>query len=142
MESSSDKVFVTVECVVNVPVDKAWDLWTEASHITKWNFASPEWHAPRAESDLRIGGKYVTRMEAKDGSCGFDCEGVYDEIETHQLIKSHFTDGREIEVTFSTVNGQTKVTQTFQIEEVNSAEMQRGGWQNIMNNFKAYAECV
>lgn len=142
MDSASDKVFVTVECVANVSIDKAWELWTDASHITHWNFGCPEWHAPRAESDLRVGGKYVTRMEAKDGSCGFDCGGVYDEIETHKLIKSHFEDGREIAVTFSTIDGHTKVSQTFQIEEINSAELQRSGWQNIMNNFKAYAESV
>lgn len=142
----SDRVFVTVECVVNVSVERAWELWTQPEHITKWCFGSPDWHAPRAESDLRAGGKYVTRMEAKDGSFGFDCEGVYDAIDLHKSIKSHFPvpngNAREIEVVFTSVDGQTKVSQTFEAEKENDVEIQRGGWQNIMNNFKAHAESV
>lgn len=125
-----------------MPVEKAWEIWNDPKHIVNWNSASPDWHTPRAEVDLRAGGKYVSRMEAKDGSAGFDCEGVFDEIVEHEKIYSHFTDGRRIEVTFCPAEGKTKVSQKFEIEAENPAELQRQGWQSIMDNFKVYAESL
>jgi uncharacterized protein YndB with AHSA1/START domain len=133
---------MTVECTAAVSVEKAWEIWNTPEHIVHWNFATPTWHTPRAEVDLRVGGKYCARMEAKDGSCGFDCGGVYDEIEPLKVLKSHFEDGRRIEVKFESTEEGVKISQTFETEMENSAEMQREGWQNIMDNFKAYAESL
>lgn len=139
---STSNVFVTVDCIVDASVEKAWEIWNDPKHIVRWNYASPDWHTPRAEVDLRAGGKYVSRMEAKDGSAGFDCEGIFDEIVEHEKIHSHFTDGRRIEVTFYPIEGGTKVSQKFEVETENPAELQRQGWQNIMDNFKVYVESL
>ena len=121
-------------------VEKVWKFWNAPEHITNWNFATETWHAPRAENDLKVGGRYVTRMEAKDGSFGFDCGGVYNEIEEFKLIRSTFDDGRKISVAFIADGESTKIVETFQVEDVHSCEQQRFGWQSILDNFKSYAE--
>lgn len=131
---------VTVQTVVQAPVEKVWSCWTEPQHITKWNQASEDWHAPRAENDLRAGGKFVTRMEAKDGSMGFDFGGVYDEVKTHELISYTMDDGRKVEITFTAQGNETKVVETFDAESTHPVEFQQAGWQAIMDNFKTYAE--
>ncbi len=131
---------ITVEATVNVPVAKVWQTWTQPEHIMKWNSASDDWHTPRAENDLRTGGKFTSRMEAKDGSFGFDFGGTYDEVREHQLISYTMGDGRKVSVTFIPDGNTTRVVETFEAESTNSIDMQRGGWQAILNNFKKYAE--
>jgi uncharacterized protein YndB with AHSA1/START domain len=135
-----EKTKITVEAIVSVPIEKAWKLWTSPEHICKWNNASDDWHTPKADNDLHTGGKFSYRMEAKDGSFGFDFWGIYDEIKINELIAYTMGDGRKATVHFSTVGDQTKVVETFEAESVNSIEMQQGGWQAILNNFKKYAE--
>jgi uncharacterized protein YndB with AHSA1/START domain len=137
---TSNKTNITVETTVNAPVEKVWQYWTLPEHITKWNNASDDWHTPSAENDLRVGGKFVSRMEAKDGSFGFDFGGMYDEIKTHELIAYTLGDGRKVSINFSPSANGTKVVEAFEAESVNPAEMQKGGWQAILNNFKKYTE--
>jgi uncharacterized protein YndB with AHSA1/START domain len=135
------KKTITVQAVINAPVKKVWKLWTSPEHITKWNYASSDWHAPRASNDLRKGGKFSCRMEARDGSAGFDFSGVYDEVKMNELIEYTLEDGRKVKVTFSNNNdAETKVVETFEAEGTNPIEMQRDGWQAILDNFKKYVE--
>ena len=131
---------ITVETTVNAPIEKAWKLWNEPEHITKWNNASEDWHSPYSENDLRKGGKFKTRMEAKDGSVGFDFEGVYTNVQEHKLIEYTMSDGRKVKIEFINQNNQTKVIETFDPESENPLEIQRGGWQAILDNFKKYVE--
>ncbi|WP_342433326.1 SRPBCC family protein [Neobacillus sp. FSL H8-0543] len=133
---------ITVEATVHVPIGKVWDYWTEPQHITKWNNASDDWHTPIAENDLRAGGKFLTRMEAKDGSFGFDFSGVYDEVRTNEFISYTLGDGRKVTITFTSQENETFVSETFDAENENPIEMQKGGWQAILDNFKKYAESV
>ncbi|MDR6784877.1 uncharacterized protein YndB with AHSA1/START domain [Pedobacter africanus] len=137
---TANKTKITVAATVNAPVEKVWEFWNAPAHIVKWCSASDDWHTPKAENDLRVGGAFSSRMEAKDGSFGFDFGGIYDEVETHKLIAYTLGDGRKVEITFSGNGDTTEVTETFEAEETNSIEMQQGGWQAIMNNFKRYAE--
>ena len=131
---------ITIETTVSADTKKVWGYWTKPEHITKWNFASADWHCPKAENDLRVGGKYFARMEAKDGSFGFDFEAIYDEVVPQQKITYTLGDGRKMSVSFSANGNETQVTETFEAEGTNPIEMQRGGWQAILNNFKKYAE--
>ncbi len=131
---------ITVTADVLADVQKVWVAFTDPKHITKWNFAIDEWHCPSASNDLRIGGKYVARMEAKDGSFGFDYSAVYNEIIPNEKIVYTLDDGRVVETTFKNVDGQTKVTTVFDAEDQNPMEMQQQGWQAILNNFKKYTE--
>lgn len=131
---------ITVENTVNAPVEKVWKLWTAPEHITKWNNASEDWHTTRAENDLRVGGKFLSRMEAKDGSFGFDFEGVYTQVRTNEAIVYTIADGRKVEITFTSASDATKVVETFEAETENPIELQRGGWQAILDSFKKYAE--
>ena len=137
---STEKTKVTVAAPVSVPVEKAWEYWTEPEHIKQWNNASPDWHTPRAENDLREGGSFTARMEAKDGSFGFDFGGVYDKVKKHELIAYTMEDGRTCEVKFNANGVVTVIEETFDAEMQNSIDMQRDGWQAILNNFKKYAE--
>ncbi|MFC5269159.1 SRPBCC family protein [Adhaeribacter terreus] len=138
--TNQEKTSVTVETTIKAPVEKVWQLWTSPEHITKWNSASEDWHTPKAENDLRTGGKFMSRMEARDGSMGFDFNGVYDEVKPNELIAYSMEDGRKVKVTFSGNGSETKVTETFDAENSNPVEMQRGGWQAILDNFKKYTE--
>ncbi len=131
---------ITIAATVNAPAEKVWKLWTTPEDIIQWNSASPDWHTPRAESDLRPGGKFSSRMEAKDGSFGFDFWGVFDEVKPHELISYTMGDGRKVKVTFTANGDSTDITEAFEAEGTNPVEMQRGGWQAILNNFKRYAE--
>jgi uncharacterized protein YndB with AHSA1/START domain len=131
---------ITIEASINASLEKVWENWTEPKHITQWNNASDDWHTPHAENDLRVGGKFLSRMEAKDGSFGFDFEGVYSEVIPFEKIKYGLADGRVVE-TFFTQNGETTtITTHFDAENENPIEMQKGGWQAILNNFKKYTE--
>lgn len=138
METAKTKV--TIETTVNAPVEKVWKFWSGPEHIIKWASASDDWHTPRAENDLRTGGKFTSRMEAKDGSMGFDFGGVYDNVKTNELIEYTMSDDRKVEIKFTEKGNETKIIQTFEAEETNPVEMQRGGWQAILNNFKKYVE--
>ena len=139
METSL-KTMITVESTVNAPVEKVWKCWTSPEHIIKWNNASDDWHTPRAENDLRVGGKFLSRMEAKDGSMGFDFNGVYDEVKINELIAYTIEGGRKVNNVFTASGNETTVTVTFEAENENSFELQRGGWQAILDNFKKYVE--
>lgn len=131
---------ITVETVVHSPIDKVWEYWTEPKHITGWNAASEDWHTPYAENDLKVGGTFVSRMEAKDGSFGFDFTGVYDEVNKNERIAYTIPDGRKVKVEFFSQDNNTLVVESFDAEESNEIEMQRAGWQAILDNFKKYAE--
>lgn len=138
MENATQQV--TISAVINAPVDKVWKQWTTPADIMNWNNASPDWHTPRAENDLRVGGSFSSRMEAKDGSFGFDFGGVYDEVETHKVIAYTLGDNRKVRVVFESNGSNTTVTETFDAENQNPVEMQRAGWQSILDNFKKYVE--
>jgi uncharacterized protein YndB with AHSA1/START domain len=131
---------ITIEANIAASITKVWDFWTSPEHITKWNFATPDWQCPKAENDLRVGGKYAARMEAKDGSFGFDFEAVYDEIINGEKLTYTMDDDRQATTVFEDLGETTKVTTTFDAEGQNDAEMQRAGWQAILDNFKKYAE--
>lgn len=137
---TANKTNLTVEATVNAPVEKVWEIWTQPEHITKWNSPSDDWHTPSAENDLRVGGRFSSRMEAKDGSFGFDFGGVYDEVKTNEWIAYTFDDGRKVKISFVTNGVTTKVTESFEAEDINPIEMQQGGWQAIIDNFKKYTE--
>jgi uncharacterized protein YndB with AHSA1/START domain len=134
------QVKITVEVIVHAPVEKVWEYWTEPQHITKWSFASDDWHAPYAENDLQAGGKFLTRLEAKDGSFGFDLGGVYDEIQENELISYTLGDGRKVTITFNSQENGTKVIESFDAEGTHSIEQQKAGWQAFLDNFKKYTE--
>jgi len=131
---------ITVESTINAPVEKVWEYWTNPLHIVKWNNASDDWHTPHAENDLRVGGSFVSRMEAKDGSMAFDFGGKYDVVTNNEYIEYTLDDGRKVKITFSQDDTATKVVETFEAEETNSNELQKSGWQNILDNFKKYTE--
>ena len=132
--------FISISVSVNTNAEKAWAYWTTPKHIINWNHASDEWQTPRATVDLKVGGHFMSRMEAKDGSFGFDFTGEYITIEPLTLIEYVMPNGRTVKIEFKTVENQTEISQTFQAEDENSLEMQRQGWQAIMNNFKQYVE--
>lgn len=131
---------ITIEATIAANTKKVWDFWNKPEHITQWNFAIDTWHCPKASNDLRVGGKLQSRMEAKDGSFGFDFEGTYDEVVDQKRIVYTITDGRKVETDFSDLGGKTKIVTVFEAESENPVEMQKGGWQSILDSFKKYAE--
>jgi uncharacterized protein YndB with AHSA1/START domain len=131
---------ITVTASIEAPIEKVWHLWTTPAYIKQWNHASDDWHTTHAENDLRIGGKFSSRMEAKDGSFGFDFWGIYDDVLENELIMYTMADGRKAKITFGSIGTVTEVVTTFEPETKNPIEMQQGGWQAILNNFKKYAE--
>ncbi|MEP7373931.1 MAG: SRPBCC family protein [Chitinophagaceae bacterium] len=135
-----EKTVITVETTINAPVEKVWETWTKPGHIIQWCSASEDWHAPKAENDVRVGGSFATRMEAKDGSFGFDFGGVYDAVRINDYMEYTIGDGRKVQVTFSSQGNKTKVVESFEAEATNPVEMQKGGWQAILDNFKKYTE--
>jgi uncharacterized protein YndB with AHSA1/START domain len=134
------KTSITVETIVNAPVEKVWKCWNETTHIMQWCQASSDWHAPYAENDIRTGGKFTTTMAAKDGSVSFDFGGVYDNVQVHQLIEYTMLDGRKAKISFTSHGNATKVIETFEAETMNPVEMQKAGWQAILDSFKQYTE--
>ena len=139
---TAHKKSITVETTVKASVEKVWEVWTMPEHIVKWNNASADWHTTRAQNDLRAGGKFLSRMEAKEGSFAFDFEGTYDEVKKNELISYSIGDGRKAKIIFIAEDNETKVVETFEAENQNSIEMQRGGWQAILDNFKKYTESL
>lgn len=130
---------IKVQATINAKADKVWDYYTNPKHIIHWNFADPSWQCPSAVNDMRIGGTYKARMEAKDGSFSFDFEAIYTQLEIGESF-TYSLEGRSVEVAFHTVGDQTSVVIIFDAEEENSLEMQKSGWQAILNNFKHYTE--
>ena len=131
---------ITIKNSVKSPIKNVWELWTAPEHIVKWNTASEDWHTPFAENDLRVGGSFLSRMEAKDGSFGFDFAGTYDEVIPHKRIAYTMKDGRKVEVDFREDNGQTEIESSFDPETENPIDIQKEGWQAILDNFKNFAE--
>lgn len=131
---------ITVQAVVNAPIDKVWERWTKPEHIVRWAFASDDWEAPSAENDLRAGGRFKTAMAAKDKSAGFDFTGTYTAVQEHKLIEYDIDDGRHVKVEFAESPEGVRITETFEPENTYPKDMQRSGWQAILDNFKKYAE--
>lgn len=131
---------LTIETTINAPLQKVWELYNAPEHVIKWNTPSPDWHTPKAENDLRTGGKFVYRMEAKDGSAGFDFGGTYTEVVEGSSFTYTMDDARKVTVIMTEENGKTKVAVTFDLENENTPEKQREGWQAILDNFKQYVE--
>jgi len=137
-----EKTIITVRATISAPVEKVWKLWTDPEHIIHWNYASDDWHTPEAENDLRAGGRFLSRMEAKDGSSGFDFTGKYTRVEQHRQIEYTLDDGRNVQVVFFPNGNITTVTEAFEAEETNTTELQKSGWQAILDNFKEYVEMI
>ena len=139
---TQQKTMITVGNTVNAPLAKTWECFTLPEHIVHWNFASDDWTCPKAENDLRAGGKFNYRMEAKDGSMGFGFWGTYDAVTTNQYIEYTMGDGRKANLTFLAKDGTTLVTENFEAEDENPHELQKGGWQAILDNFKKHTEGI
>lgn len=139
METTNNKI-ITVETTVKATVAEAWKLWTTPEDIIKWYSASPDWHTPHAANDLKAGGSFLFRMEAKDGSMGFDFTGTYDVINLNEYIEFTAGDNRKVKILFRGEGNQTHITESFEAEAVNSIEQQKAGWQAILDNFKKYTE--
>lgn len=137
---TAKKTTITVEARINAPVEKVWKYYNTPEHITQWNHASDDWFSPSAKNDLRAGGSFSYRMEARDGSMGFDYAGVFDKVEENELLELTIGDGRKVVVSFVEDGDATKVVTSFEAENTHSVEMQRGGWQAILDNFKKYVE--
>ena len=135
-----EKVTITVEALVNAPIQEVWDAWTNSSRITRWNFANDEWECPSASNDLREGGTFTSRMAAKDGSAGFDFGGTYTKVDLYKCIEYDLEDNRHVCVEFIPIEDTVKIVETFEPEKENSEKIQRSGWQAILNNFKKYVE--
>jgi len=133
-------VTVTIETLVDAPIDRVWACWTTAEDVCGWNAASPDWHTPRSTIDLRVGGSFSHRMEARDGSEGFDLEGTYLHVDPPTALDFVLADDRVVTTRFEPVGDQTRVVESFETEDENSVELQRAGWQAILDNFKAYVE--
>jgi uncharacterized protein YndB with AHSA1/START domain len=139
METPEKKI-ITIEATINASAEKVWDLLTKPEHIVKWNNASEDWHTTRAENDLRAGGRFLSRMEARDGSSGFDFSGVYTEVKRPEKIGYTLDDGRRVQILLVSMGSSTMVKESFEAEEENSIEMQQKGWQSILTNFRIYVE--
>ena len=140
MDQKSNSQHITVETLIHAPIDRVWNLWTTPEHIQNWNFASEEWCCPAAENDLQPGGRFNWRMEAKDGSMGFDFYGTYEQIINHDLITYKIADGRMVKIKFSINGSEVNIKETFEVEGTHTVDQQRAGWQAILNNFKRYVE--
>lgn len=129
---------LTVRALVAAPAARTWELYTSPEHVTGWNSAHPSWHSPSASSDLRVGGRFNYRMEARDGSGGFDFEGTWTRVEAPAALDYTMDDGRTVQCRFQPVDGGTEVVVVFEPEGSNPLELQQGGWQAILDNFARY----
>ncbi len=135
-----DATKVTIETTVSANTKKVWDYWNKPEHITKWNFAADDWHCPKAENDLRVGGRLKSRMEAKDGSFGFDFEATYDEVIDQKKITYTMLDGRQATTDFENLTAKQKLQQSLMPRMKTRLRCKEGGWQAILDNFKKYVE--
>ena len=131
---------ITVETTISAPMEKVWEFWTKPEHIVHWAFASDDWEAPSAENDLQVGGRFKTVMAAKDEIESFDFTGTYTAVNEHELIEYDMDDGRHVKVEFHQLPEEVHITVSFDPENENSEEIQRSGWQAILDNFKKYVE--
>ena len=131
---------IRVESIVKADIDATWNAWNSPADINQWNAASDDWHTTNSDVDLTVGGKFCYRMEAKDGSMGFDFDGTYTKIIENKLIEYELEDGRSVLITFEQVADGVKVIETFEVEDEHTAEQQRQGWQSILNRFKKHVE--
>ncbi len=138
MESNFEKITINAE--INASIEKVWEMWNSPEHIVKWNAASDDWHTPHASNELKVGGISSCRMEAKDGSMGFDFNWVYTAVETNKHLAYTLEDNRKVVIDFTAENGKVKIIETFDAETENTLELQRFGWQSILDNFKNYVE--
>jgi len=137
---TKQRTIISVDTTVHAPIYEVWEMWTTPEHITHWNNASEDWHTTFAINELRKGGKFLFRMEAKDRSNGFDFDGVYDEVKINQVIEYTMSDARKVKIVFTDKDDEIKIVESFEAEDTNTIEMQRDGWQNILDNFKRYVE--
>jgi len=135
-----EKIIISINATIKAPANKVWKLWTDPVHIVHWNNASGDWHTTRAENELREGGRFLARMEAKDGTAGFDFTGKYTRVEEPDRLDYLLDDGRIVNIYFIPEGNQTTVKEEFEAEGINSIDLQRTGWQAILDNFKNYAE--
>lgn len=133
---------VSIEVCINAPINLVWDVWNNPKHVVKWNHASEDWHSPSATNQFYVNGKFVYRMEAKDGSFGFDFSGTYKEIQEFKLVVTRLDDDRMVRTEFIELDDSVKVIEEFEVEDENSIELQRQGWLSILNNFKHYTEQI
>lgn len=138
--TDQSRPIITVQVSIAAPIEKAWQYFTDPAHIVNWNSASEDWHTPRAESDFKVGGSFVYRMEAKDGSMGFDLPGTFTNIELHKHIGYTLADGRKVTVDFTPTSSGTELVESFEAESQNSLELQQYGWQSILESFRKYVE--
>jgi uncharacterized protein YndB with AHSA1/START domain len=131
---------ITVKTVVNAPIKKVWEFWTQPKHITKWNHASDDWHCPKAENNLKTGGKFNYTMASKEGVMSFDFEGTYSNVKEFSSIEYNILGGRKVIINFEETNNGVEITESFEPEDVNSRELQKNGWQAILDNFKKHTE--
>jgi uncharacterized protein YndB with AHSA1/START domain len=139
---NKNSALITVTVSIDAPIEKIWEYFTVPHHITQWNNASADWHCPKAENDIRIAGSFSYTMSAKDESFSFDFAGIYTNITTNELIEYTLADGRKVKVIFAIVNNLSNITEIFEAENINSIEIQKIGWQNILDNFKKYTETI
>jgi len=132
--------FITIEALIDAPLATVWNQFISPEAVQQWNHASDDWHTPHASNDFQVSGSFNYRMEAKDGSFGFNLIGIYDQIEEHQSMVYFLEDGRSVHVTFEALGNQTNVVEVFEPETVNPIELQRQGWQQILTNFKLFVE--
>jgi uncharacterized protein YndB with AHSA1/START domain len=132
--------FISIDVLVHAPIDTAWLYWTSPEHIIHWNFASPDWHCPEASSDLTPGGRFSYRMASRDEQYAFDFSGQFTHVEPNSRISFTLDDGRQVHISFEQRGDDTHVLQEFEPENMNPQELQRDGWQAIMNNYKQYTE--
>ncbi|MFV8335455.1 SRPBCC family protein [Flavobacterium sp. RSP29] len=131
---------ITVQDTINASIEKVWELWTAPEHVMKWNNASDDWHTPFAENDLKVGGKFKYTMASKDGTMRFDFEGIYTNVVNPSLIEYEMADGRKVKIIFEKDEDSIKLIESFDPETENPEEMQKNGWQAILDNFKKYVE--
>lgn len=131
---------ITVGKSIESNIDKVWEYWTKPKHIINWNFATDEWCCPNVENNLQPNGKFSWRMEAKDGSMGFDFEGIYEKIKEKEFVSYKMADGRKVDIEFIQKENNIEIKESFDAEGTNADEQQRAGWQSILNNFKTYVE--
>jgi len=139
---NSNSTPISISTFVNLPIEIVWKVWIRPVHIKKWNNASPDWYTPFAKNDLKVGGKFNYRMEARDGSFGFDFEGKYLEVELEKLISYQLEDGRKVRVKFEKEGTGVRLIEIFEPENENPIELQLQGWQAILDNFKRYCEAL
>ena len=131
---------VSVATTVNADIEDVWSAWITPEEINQWNAASEEWHNPSSKNDLRVGGRFSYRMEARDGSMGFDFEGTYTNVTEHELIEYVMADDRRVSIQFAPADSGIRIVETFDAEDESSAEQQRQGWQSILDNFAKHVE--